>query len=583
MAAQPDYIDIVLDKGGQRRMLLEPIRWHCNGQDWDQEFSTDAYHDAETGLVFLRPAYFYPAWLTSNSGIYAKFRKADYTLTTSASWAEHTASGAGNYFLFSRNVNEAVTTASVLGSVNQAMLIAWFVWADGAYAGNTDDGTRLECGWGAAGSADNVAYCSLKFFPSGRVQVYRYNVLIGESDLFSPDNGGGSNSRTKSGGQGVAQPKSFQAFALRPMLGGLLVTCTQTGRSHFFSFPDIDVDAAGDSAQTIVPNTTFWWWVRNPAGATTNVQADVQLAKLQAASSMTIISNPVYLTEAPGARGLTVSQVLAGALTVTQTIVEDDGVTPYNSKTGTVFRVKLVITGTAANNALWHVQGGWRGVSDVTDGTEEIPLLIAGDEDTEEQGAAAVTELSFSVPDDVGGARASFTLRNPQRIADDYDDPKIREQANRSCLIRIGDEGFENPIIDGRTDAPIWNEHWNDEHESIEIHVTDAWKAFENYRFPSRWSLSAYTFAAALEFVVEATGAFNSEADPPTIDIEQVPNFFLPRTGIMADDSMEPMIKVGDTAADWVRRLMDDYAPLDFACIVPSPEGSKFVFRRIYE
>lgn len=582
MAAQPDYIDIVLDKGGQRRMLLEPIRWHCNGQDWDQEFSTDAYHDAETGLVFLRPGYFYPAWLTSNSGIYAKFRKADYTLTTPTKWEEHTASGAGNYFLFSRDVNEAVTTASVLGAANQAMLIAWFVWADGAYAGNTDEGTCLECGWGAAGAADNLAYASFRFFPSGRVKAYRYNTCIGEADLFSPAAGGGSDSRTKQGGQGMAQPKSFQAFALRPFNAGILVTCTQTGRSHHFKFPDIDIDD-DDAIDNVVPNTTFWWWVRNPLGATTNVQADVQCAKLQAASSMTIISNPLYLTESPGNRLVNDGIILTNGLTYTKTLVGLDGTTAFNQKTGTVFRVKLVVTGTLAKHALWFAQGGWKGITDVTDGTEEIPLMLLDEEDTDEQGTAVVTELSLAVPDDIGGARASFTLHNPQRVADDYDDPKIREQANRSCLIRFGGEGFENPIIDGRTDAPIWNEHWNDEYESIEIHVTDAWKAFENYRFPSRWCLASMTFAAALEFVVEATGAFNSEADPPTIDIEQVPNFVLPRVGIMADDSMEPMIKVGDTAADWVRRLMDDYAPLDFACIVPSPEGSKFVFRRIYE
>ena len=584
MAAQPDYIDIVLDKGGQRRLALEPIRWHCNGQDWDQEFSEDAYHDAETGLVFLRPAYYYPAWLTSNSGIYQKYRKADYTLTTSGSWNEHTASGAGNYFLASSDVNEAVTTSAVLGAVNQAMIIAWFVWADGAYAGNTNDGTRLECGWGAAGSADNVAYCSLKIYPSGKVQVYRYNVLIGESDLFSPESGGGSNSRTKQGGQGMAQPKSFQAFALRPMLGGLLVTCTQTGRSKFFSFPDIDVDASGDESTTIVPNTTFWWWVRNPAGATTNVQADVQLAKLQCSPTATIISNPIYLTEPPGPNrpiGVpTVVKTLAGA---TLTIVGEDGVTPYNSITGTVFRVKLALTGTYANTALWYAQGGWRGYSDVTDGSEEIRLLLDSQEDTDDQGGAAITSLSMSFPDAIGGARASMTLRNPQRIADDHDDPLIREQANRALLIRFGEDGFENPIIDGRTDAPITDDHWNEDQETIEIHVTDAWKAFENYRFPSRWSLASYTFAEALEFVVEATGAFNSDASPPTIDIEEVPDFTLPSPGIQADDSMEPMIKVGDTAADWVQRLMDDYAPFDFARIVPRPGGSVFVFRRIYE
>jgi len=580
MAAQPDYIDIVLDKGGQRRMLLEPIRWHCNGQDWDQEFSTDAYHDAETGLVFLRPAYYYPAWLTSNSGIYQKFRKADYTLTTASGWEEHTASGAGNYFLFSRDVNEAVTTSAVLGSRNQAMLIAWFVWADGAYAGNTDDGTCLECGWGTTSSS----YASFRFFPSGRVKCYRNDTCIGEADLFSPAAGGGSDSRTKQGGQGMAQPKSFQAFALRPMLGGILVTCTQTGRSHFFSFPDIDVDAAGDTAQTIVPNTTFWWWVRNPLGATTNVQADVQCAKLQAASSMTIISNPIYLTEAPKTRELTTTQVLkAPNLTATQTLVQADGATAFNQANGTVFRVKLAITGTAANDALWYAQGGWRGVSDVTDGTEEIPLMLLDEEDTDDQGAASVGDLSMSFPDDIGGARASFIIRNPQRIADDYDDPRIREQGNRSLLIRFGGDGFDNPIIDGRTDPPILEAHWNDEYESIEVHVTDAWKDFENYRFPSRWSLSGYSFAAALEFIVEATGAFNSDSDPSGLDIEQVPDFTLPIAGIQADDSMEPMIKVGDTAAQWVRKLMDDYAPLDFARILPRPGGSQFVFRRIYE
>ena len=580
MAAQPDYIDIVLDKGGQRRMALEPIRWHCNGQDWDQQFSTDAYHDAETGLVFLRPACDYPAWNDSNSGIYAKYRKADYTLTTSSAWADHTAGGAGQYFLFSRDVNEAVTTAAVLGARNQAMVIGWFPWGDANITGRSRDGTRLQAGWGT--STDSNTY--FEFFLSGLVICYRNGVVIDQADGLGVSHVGGSNSRTKSGGQGVATTKAFQLYVLRPMLGGVLVTFMQTGRSHFFKFPDIDIDASGSDTTTIVPNTTFWWWVRNPAGATTNVQADVQLAKLQCSPTATIISNPIYLTEPPGPnRPIGVPTVVKTLTGATLTIVGEDGVTPYNSTTGTVLRVKLALTGTYANTALWYAQGGWRGYTDVTDGSEEIRLLLDSQEDTEDQGGAAITNLSLSFPDAIGGARASMTLRNPQRIADDHDDPLIREQANRALLIRFGEDGFENPILDGRTDAPITDDHWNEDQETIEIHVTDAWTDFENYRFPSRWSLAGYTFAEALEFIVEATGAFNSDADPPTIDIEQVPGFTLPSVGIQADDSMEPMIKVGDTAADWVQRLMDDYAPFDFARIVPRPGGSVFVFRRIYE
>ena len=132
-------------------------------------------------------------------------------------------------------------------------------------------------------------------------------------------------------------------------------------------------------------------------------------------------------------------------------------------------------------------------------------------------------------------------------------------------------------------DAPITDDHWNEDQETIEIHVTDAWVDFENYRFPSRWCLASYTFAEALEFVAESTGAFNSDADPPTIDIEQVPDFVLPRVGIMADDSMEPMIKVGDTGAQWADRLKEDYAPHDYVKIKPRPGGSAFVFSRVYE
>ena len=145
--AQPSAIDIVLDHR-QLRRWKDPILWHVNGLDWDHDLSEDVYHDSETGNVFLRPSCYYPTWLTSNSGLYAKYRLADYTLTTSAKWKEMTANGAGNYFLFSQDVNESVTTSAVVGAVNQAMMIGWFVYGDGAYAGQSDDGTRLECGWG---------------------------------------------------------------------------------------------------------------------------------------------------------------------------------------------------------------------------------------------------------------------------------------------------------------------------------------------------------------------------------------------------------------------------------------------------
>lgn len=566
--AEISAIDLVIDHR-QLRRYKDPILWHVNGLDWDHSLSTDVYHDDETGRLFLKPAPYYQGWKDSNSGLYVKYRKADYTLTTSSKWNEFTAGGAGHYFLSSSDVNEAVTTAAVLGSANQAMAIGWFVYGDSAYAVPGDDGTRLECGWGIPGTSE----CYLKIYPSGMVKVYRYGTLIGERDLYSPETRRGGNTQTSSGGQGQAQPKSFQAFLLRPTLGGLLITCSQTGRSAFFKFPDIDIDAADAATTNIVSNTTFWWFVRNPSGATVNVQADVQLAKLQCAATGYAYSDVIYLTEPPGSDAVlrTTEWFPTTGITVAVSLVKADGTTPFNPVTDSAFRVKVTLTGSAANASLACVQGGWKGETRYTDASEKVRLLIA-DPDLE------ITDASIVVPDDIGGATIALTLLNPDKLDELQSASLAKTHSNRPLLVRFG-EGSSNPIIDGRTNVPTWDDHWNAEAQELQMEATDQWKAFENTRWMSRWVFAGYTFKDALFMAVEVTGAFA----PDDILIEDVPGFNMPAIGIQADDSMEPLAKVGDTSADLVKRFTSDYAALDRCRITPRKDAVKFIWKRVYE
>jgi hypothetical protein len=65
--------------------------------------------------------------------------------------------------------------------------------------------------------------------------------------------------------------------------------------------------------------------------------------------------------------------------------------------------------------------------------------------------------------------------------------------------------------------------------------------------------------------------------------IEDVPGFNMPAIGIQADDSMEPLAKVGDTSADLVKRFTSDYAALDRCRITPRKDAVKFIWKRVYE
>jgi len=301
-----------------------------DGTTWDLANSSNVWQDPATLTVMLAPLPVTAAWRTSYSGDYVRYRKTDYTLTTSGSWKELQIKASGDYYLQSLNVTETVTTASTMGNTNQAMYLNLYIPG----LKDMDDSIFLKCGWGTGSGS-----VALWFAANGLVQVYKSGTLVGTY---------GRNDTNLQPGVGAAWVQSpnqqFVSIMLLPMRRRELVVTTNYGVAFSHVFSDL---SAASTTNTIVPNATFNWTV--PSG-----QASVQLAKVKFAASGYILSPVKKLRYAPptGATFTATSAydtVGSGTPTVTNSVVKDDG-TAYTPN-GTIADVRLkVALGAGSSN-----------------------------------------------------------------------------------------------------------------------------------------------------------------------------------------------------------------------------------------
>lgn len=578
MPEEAAVLRVLLDPGGQRRQDPErpTVRIYLNGLDWDVGLSQNVWFDPTSKAVLRRPAFMSAEWQQSNTGIYEKLiiggGDYGYSLTTPSKWQNHLASSAGgHWFVVSQDVDEAVVSSSTWAT-NQPFYICWFVHARDET--NADDGTCLECGWGVP---TGVSQTALRVYPSGRIQVYRNGEQVYDGDGWtSPET---SPQKTKRGGSGVKTDAQFAGYWIEPFDLGLLVTSTATGKSLHVRFEDIDPVTATPPP---IPEAQFWWWVRRADGSTTNPQATVQAAPVQYLPGAFVVSDVVTLDRLPPEDVSPVLRYIASGETylATADLLNEDGSGPWDGASLTL-RVKVYLDESEIwSGAIYAVELEWPGATIVTDGDDALDLneLADDEQDSEELGSFALQRLHLSKPDQVGGFSASLTVRNPGRIDDRQGAAAIRTMANRACWIQWGRASLAGLLLDGRTGSPRATSAINVDAETLDFDIEDARKALESYRFRTRKYLGGMTFSDALRYLFKAPGVFTDE----DLDGIEENTFRLPVDNAAGDDAAL-VIQVGDTAAEWIDRLMDDFSPLDFCDIVPQAEGRpRPVYRTLY-
>lgn len=569
MAAERAVLRCVLDASDQLRPdpTRQTQRIYLNGLDWDVALSSNVWFDPTTKAVLRKPAFMDPEWLQSNTGLYQKLTVGGgatygYTLTTSSKWKNFDASSqGGHYFASSQDVNEAVVS-TYTWEVYQPFYIAWFVHAKETPA---EEGTRLECGWGdPAGDVPT----SLRIYPSGRVQVYRHDEQVYDGDGWTQADV--APQKTKNGSTGIDTQGTFAGYWIEPFERGILITCTSHGKSVLVPFEDWEEAAS-------IPSAQFWWWVRAASGATTNPQATVQSAPVQFLAVPYVVSDVITLDELPSVEVTPVfSYIGSPGLVPTYELLDDTGSAAWDGVALTL-RVKVYLdTSPVYSGALYSVEIEWPGESVRMGGDDALDLNELEQDDEEDAGSFALVSLSIRKADQVGGASARLEVRNPQRIDDAQDAQNVRTMTNRALSIQWGRSSIEGKVIDGRTGPPSVTYSLTDEAEMLAWDIGDQRTALEKFRFRSRKNFGGMTIDEALRWLFKCAGTFRDE----DLDLE-VSTFTLPTDDAGGDDA-SCVARVGDTAAEWIDRIMDDYSPLDFCDIVPRADRVMAVYRTRY-
>lgn len=578
MPEEAAVLRVIMDPGGQRRPDPDrpAARIYLNGLDWDVALSFNVWFDPTTKAVLRKPAFMSAEWQQSNSGIYEKLviggGDYGYTLTTASKWKNHLASSAGgHWFVVSQDVDEAVVS-SATWDASQPFYICWYVHARDET--NADDGTCLEFGWG---DPTGVSQTSLRAYPSGRIQVYRNNALTYDGDGWTAPEV--APQKTKRGGSGIKADAQFAGFWVEPFDLGLLITATATGKSLHVRFEDVDPVTATPPP---IPGAPFWWWVRKADGAGTNPQATVQAAPVQYLGSSYVVSDVVTLDQLPPEGVAPVLRYIASGETYAATadLLDADGAGPWDGES-LALRVKVYLDESEIwSGAIYAVELEWPGATITTPGDDALDLneLADDEQDSEESGSLGLLRLHLSKPDQIGGFSAALTIRNPGRIDERQSASAIRTMANRTCWVQWGRASLAGLLLDGRTSSPRVTLGVNTDVETLEFDIEDARKVLESFRFRTRKYLGGMTLSNALKYLFKAPGIF----DDGDLDGIESNEFVLPIDNAAGDDAAL-VIQVGDSAAEWIDRLMDDFSPLDFCDIVPQAEGRpRPVYRTLY-
>lgn len=526
--------------GPQRRIRTDRLGTTVNGEDFDVLRSQNVFIEPVGQSVMLLPAPLSAAWNTNGTGDNARLQKSSYILT-SDKWREESVDFVGDYYLLgadpSGNPGEAVvTTASQ--PVNGSMYLRWF-----AANSSAQDWVQLECGYGALGGGPESYAISLRVYASGKVEVWRYGVQVGQVNIS------GSNTPQQNANT-FTDMLIIPGYRRRELL-------ILSNRGHGGSILLDDVDPL-ELEPVVVPSAPFWWEV--PEGL-----AKVQCAPVKFASSGYICGIPSYFREPVASdasagydfvsadlNGGTVDGYMVEANNVATTFVPDD--------VKRTARVRVNLTGTGTRSPqLYGAHLEFLGVYvDTPNAMTDI--------------SHRTTRMSMSITDSPADSRVDLTLMSPNELRA-QGITNLTTVSNRPFELHLYLSGLEpngdpgpvlegiTPVFSGRTDPARVTHANSDRGTRVEVEVRDGWKALENYRFSERVPLDGMTLKQAFLFLLDCAGFSEEYTLIDDIDFE------LPRS---STQEWAVLIEVGDTAADWLLRLHENYCATWFMGFRPT-------------
>lgn len=522
----------------QRRLHHARLASVVDYNSWSQVDYLDVWQEPVYGSIMLRPAPLYAGFYLGAAGIYGRWTKTSYTLTTAAAWTEHHLKFSGDVYLHAIGTNESVITAATLAK-NRGVYLSWH-----AYNAGNDDWVQLECGWNSTASGANGV--SLRFWASGLVEVWKDNVMVGVDKL----SGGRRKAKTSSGG-GQQTAETTTDVILLPWRTRELLVWSNRGDAFSHVFTDI---AEGAADPTITAATNFWWEV--PSG-----QATVQAAPLSFASSGYILGDITTFREAPATGetpvyGIAVDDpgygTTANGVAFVEASDKSTAFSPDGTKTTAYLKVSLTGDGTATD----FVWGAYGAFPEQVATTSALAKTDVGD---------YLLAAQLDVPDSPSDVGLRLELKDPRNCGVSA----IESQSNRPVLAQLFDDTSPITIMDGFSEQPQWTMNFVEEAETLEIRVRDRWKTLEQFRFADPFPLDGMALEDAIELVLEHAGV-----DTSYCDLEAT-GFDLPQAG----GEWNVYVEAGDTAAEWIERLVEDYAATWFYGWVPTDAGVMFWFK----
>ena len=546
--------------GTRPRVVRGLVRAFVDGSSFDvltDAMMQNTFIEPVTSCLMLRPNCLSSTWYNSATGANSRFNRFQYrTLSGSTlpdnDWAMNHRRIVGDIYLESRlptATNYAVFAPGPYPR-NQPVYLSLFV-----PSGAAQNAVAIECGWGEPGAAGTV---SLRVFVGGDADVYKGTVRVGR---YQGAVKGGREQKTGSDAPGASfagRPLDLYLIPFRRR-DLLVFTSANSGFSHTFS------DLSPDSVGTITPAGRFWW--RVPSG-----KASVQFAPMTFPTSGFAHRKIQTLRVAPPATGNTWDFFGSadlpgyGSASYNANLVSADGSAFVPDGVKKDVRVKVALTGDGTCSPFFYN-------SDIT-----LRAKTANTNGTAKRDIAAFTRrFSISVPDDPAGVRANIVIENSTGTGKlNLAKPFV---SNRPIEARLGVSTGQGLLLVGVTGEASQEERQRvvgDTPPLITMDIRDLWAQLEAARYEEdAVPLDGLILSDAVHELLRHAGIPDSE-----MDLEETPTFYLPYSAAAAgrgEWSYQP--KAGDTVAQWILRLREDFAPVWFIGWRPGTTGPKFQFR----
>lgn len=488
------------------------------------------------GRLILKPYARESTWYTSNSGNYAKLGLSAFASTTG--WTELADMHAKGPYLTRMDQ----TTGTLLTSASYAKNQGWYIAAFVASAGDVFVSHRF--GWNSTASTASGVYIELA--SDGTVNVFKGGVAIGQGKI--------SGAKTTSNTTNSLVEMIVLPIARRE----IVIYSPSDGNGFSVIVPGIDENT---SSPEIIPATKFW--IETVSAGT----SQVQVAPLKFPTSGTATSDRMSFVDPPAT-----GEGFESWEQVWPTGPNDYLVWGFPAYTGTqdatVELRKIDNTAFVANGALKDCR---LRVTMTTDNTAVTPCvygacqayarILESTPDESVQIQTLVTECTLSVPEDPEGLSMSLTIRDPEGIAA----PNMSTVTNRPFLAKIGTKS----ILDGMGGAVPREWTPNPAADTIKIEVLSRLKILAEHVFDAPMPLDGLTLTQAIKFFA---GVAFAAAD---INVTTT-TFALTFEGSQEAGDWGYLVQVNDNPLDWLRRVMDDFAPDWYWGVRPKASGVEF-------